>query len=158
MSASGGNLYGRYRRAAGLTQERAAELLDCPVRTLANWEAGTYMPPDDRVVMMVDVYQAPTLAIEHLRSRSAMAAKLLPEVVGKPLAQAVLSLLVAMDEFEVCESDVQLMKIAADGKVSGEETRRMLLLLGQLSDIVQAAYEVRLACDREMGVTGDGKD
>jgi hypothetical protein len=108
--------------------------------------------------MMVDVYQAPTLAIEHLRSRSAMAARLLPKVVGKPLAQAVLSLLVAMDDFEVCASDVELMKIAADGKVSGDETRRMLLLLGQLQDIVQAAYEVRLACDTEMGVSKDAEN
>ena len=34
----------------------------------------------------------------------------------------------------------------------------VLLLLGQLQDIVQAAYEVRLACDTEMGVSKDAEN
>ena len=33
-------IYGRYRKAAGLTQERAAELLGVTVRSVAAWERG----------------------------------------------------------------------------------------------------------------------
>lgn len=145
MPGSGGNMYGRYRRAAGLTQERAAELLDCPVRTLANWEAGTYLPPDDKVLLMVDVYQAPTLAIEHLRSRSAMAAELLPEVSQRSLPEAALALLAAIKEFSIEENDLELMKIAADGRVSGEEKKRYAYIMAKLMDIVDAAYELRMS-------------
>ena len=145
MSVGGGNIYGRYRRAAGLTQERAAELLDMPSRTLAHWEAGTYLPPDDKVLMMVDVYQAPTLAIEHLRSRSALAAELLPEVEQRSLPEAALGLLAAIREFEVNESDLELMKIAADGKVSGDEKQRYGCIMSKLMDIVDSAMELRMS-------------
>ena len=145
MSGSGGNMYGTYRRAAGLTQERAAELLDMPVRTLAHWEAGTYLPPDDKVLRMVDIYQAPTLAIEHLRSRSAMAAELLPEVAARSLPEAALALLAALKDFTVEEADLELMKIAADGKVSGDEKKRYGYIMAKLMDIVDAAYELRMS-------------
>jgi len=145
MTQSGGNIYGRYRRAAGLTQERAAELLDMPVRTLAHWEAGTYLPPDDKVLRMVDIYQAPTLAIEHLRSRSAMAAQLLPDVSPLSFPEAALALLAAVKEFEVGENDLELMKIAADGKVSGEEKKRYAYIMSRLLDIVDAAYTLRMS-------------
>ena len=57
-------MYARHRKAAGLTQEKAAELLGVAVRTLANWEAGIYVPPDDKVALMCDAYPAPTLALE----------------------------------------------------------------------------------------------
>ena len=60
-------IYGRYRKAAGLTQERAAELLGVTVRSVAAWERGESVPPDMRVLAMADIYNAPTICIEHLR-------------------------------------------------------------------------------------------
>lgn len=145
MSVGGGNIYARYRRAAGLTQERAAELLDCGLRALQRWEAGESGPIDETVLMMVDIYQAPTLAIEHLRSRSAMAAELLPEIERRSLPEAALALLAAIKEFEVGENDLELMKIAADGKVSGEEKKRYGYIMSKLMDIVDAAMELRVS-------------
>ena len=85
-------MYARHRRAAGLTQEKAAELLGVAVRTVANWEAGVYIPPDDKVALMCDVYPAPTLAVEHLRASTALATGLIPEVEQIPLPQAVVQL------------------------------------------------------------------
>lgn len=145
MQSNCPNMYGRYRRSAGITQERAAELLGVAPGTVKGWEGGLFIPPDDKVLMMVDIYQAPTLAIEHLRSRSAMAAELLPEIERRSLPEAALGLLAAIKEFEVGESDLELMKIAADGKVSGEEKKRYGYIMAKLMDIVDAAYELRMS-------------
>lgn len=145
MQSSWPNMYGRYRQSAGLTQERAAELLGVARGTVKGWEAGSFLPPDDKVLMMVDIYMAPTLAIEHLRSRSAMAAELLPEVSARSLPEAALALLAALKDFTVEEADLELMKIAADGKVSGDEKKRYAYIMAKLMDVVDAAYELRMS-------------
>ena len=41
------NIYQTARKVAGLTQERAAELLGLSPRTLADYEAGLRLPPND---------------------------------------------------------------------------------------------------------------
>lgn len=51
-----GNIYKNARRAAGLTQEQAAEQLYISVRSLAEYEAGRTTPPDDVACRMIDVY------------------------------------------------------------------------------------------------------
>lgn len=138
-------MYARYRRAAGLTQERAAELLGTATRTLSAWENGEHCPPDDMVVLMADVYQAPTLPLEHLREVSRIGREYLPDPEAKTLPEAALSLLTAMRDFEVDESDLELMRICADGKVGPGEAKQFGLIIGQLEEIVNAAYEVRVA-------------
>ena len=143
MNDSSSNAYGRYRRAAGLTQERAAELLGCSVRTLANWEGGINTPPDSAVVLMVDVYQAPTLAIEHLRATTSLARSIIPAVEVVPLSQAVCSLVSAIKEFTNSDSDWALLDIAADGIVDELEASEFARLLGELDKIVAAALRLK---------------
>lgn len=133
------NPYSRYRRAAGLTKERAAELLDCSVRALANWEAGVNTPPDSAVVMMVDVYQAPTLAIEHLRASTALARDILPDVKVVPLSQAVCALVSEIKAFIGGDCDWALLDIASDGMVDELEQREFERLMSELNRIVEAA-------------------
>lgn len=149
MYGDGVNIYSRCRRAAGLTQEQAAELLDCGVRTLANWECGANTPPDEKVMTMCQIYKVPALAVEHLRQRSELAASLLPEMHEKPLAQAVLSLLSAIRAFTTAEMDCGLMEIAADGAVSPDERRGFEFLMLRLEGVVEASYELRLCKEAE---------
>ena len=73
MNSDFKTMYARHRRAAGMTQEKAAELLGCSVRTLANWEASITIPPDDKVALMCDIYSSTTLAVEHLRVTTMLA-------------------------------------------------------------------------------------
>ncbi|MBQ9685033.1 MAG: helix-turn-helix transcriptional regulator [Oscillospiraceae bacterium] len=139
-------MYARHRRAAGITQEKAAELLGVSVRTVANWEAGIYVPPDDAVAMMCDVYPAPTLAVEHLRASTALAAGLIPEVTQLPLAQAVAQLLYRMREFELRHRADDLLWISSNGRVDeGEESVRWAAINEELQDIVRAAIQLKYA-------------
>lgn len=139
-------MYARHRKAAGLTQEKAAELLGVAVRTLANWEAGIYVPPDDKVALMCDAYPAPTLALEHLRASSALAAGLIPEAAQLPLAQAVAQLLYYMRQFEQKHRADDLIWISSNGQVDeGEQTERWCQISEELQDIVRAATQLRFA-------------
>ena len=139
-------MYARHRRAAGITQEKAAELLGVAVRTVANWEAGVYVPPDDKVALMCDAYPAPTLAIEHLRASSALAAGLIPEAAQLPLAQAVAQLLYRMRQFESKHRADDLIWISSNGRVDeGEQTVRWCEISEELRDIVAAAVQLRYA-------------
>ena len=139
------NIYSRCRRAAGLTQEMAAELLGCSVRTVAAWELGESLPPDGKVMQMCRVYGAPILAAEHLRESSSLARAMLPEIQARSLAEAVLTLLSAIRAFTAAEVDWGLMEIAADGAVSPDERRGFEFLLLRLDGIIEASFELKLA-------------
>ena len=55
------NIYQNARKIAGLTQERAAELLGLSVRSLADYESGLRLPPNDIADRMVTVYNSQLL-------------------------------------------------------------------------------------------------
>lgn len=133
------NIYVKYRKAAGITQERAAGLLGCSVRALTNWESGVYTPPDSMVVMMADLYGAQTIAIEHLRSTTQIAREVLPAVRVVPISQAVCSLVSAIKEFVSGDCDWALLDIASDGVVGELEEKEFQRLMEQLDRIVEAA-------------------
>lgn len=146
MSEEIRNMYARHRRAAGLTQEKAAELLGCSVRSMTNWEAGIVIPPDDTVALMCDIYGSAALAVEHLRETSRLAADVIPALSPLPLAQAVTQLLYAMRRFETSHRADDLIWISSNGQVdAGEQEQIFKETLSDLQDIVRAAMQLRIA-------------
>jgi transcriptional regulator with XRE-family HTH domain len=141
------SLYARYRKAAGLTQERAAELLGVAPRTLAAWERGESTPPNIRVLAMVDIYCAPTLAIEHLRYTNIIAYDVLPAIRRAPLAQAVCGLMTAVRKLEALHAGDRLLEIAADGKVDEIEQADFEQILIELEPVVTAAMSLKYAVE-----------
>lgn len=149
MSHDWESMYTRCRRAAGLTQERAAELLGVAVRTLAAWERGESTPPPTRVTAMVDLYGTPVLAIEYLRFTSAIAYEILPPVRELPLPQAVCQLLSAIRTLEKVHAGDQLLEIAADGRVDELERPAFDRLLEDLEPIMAAVLALKYAREGE---------
>lgn len=138
-------IYGRYRKAAGLTQERAAELLGVTVRSVAAWERGESVPPGMRVLAMADIYNAPTICIEHLRFNVAIARDVLPPVPYVHLPQAVCQLCAALRKVQEEHAEDQLLAIAADGRVDEMEERQFVELTEELDDVIAAALALRYA-------------
>lgn len=143
-------IYGWYRKAAGLTQERAAELLgvtvrSVTVRSVAAWERGESVPPDMRVLAMADIYNAPTICIEHLRFNVAIARDVLPPVPYVQLPQAVCQLCAALRKVADGHAEDQLLAIAADGRVDEMEERQFVELTEELDDVIAAALALRYA-------------
>ena len=141
------SLYARHRKAAGLTQERAAELLGVAVRTLAAWERGESTPPNARMLAMVDIYGSPALAIEHLRYSNIIAYDVLPAVKAVPLAQAVCKLASAIRKLEAIHAEDQLLQIAADGRVDEIEKADYEQLLIELEPVMAAVLSLRYAAE-----------
>ncbi len=149
MQNNGGNIYQNARRLAGLTQERAAELLNVSVRSLADYETGQRVPPNDVVDQMVMHYNSQALAVQHLRNSSDSARRLLPEVREIALPEAVLELINAVYDFADNKADRALIEIARDGVIDDDERPRYDHIMGKLQDIITAAMALGFAAKRK---------
>lgn len=135
------NIYMEARLSAGMSRERAAELLYISTRSLADYELGERVPPNDVVARMVDLYASPWLAIRHLRAFGQVATAIIPEVSEVPFPVAVLDLLSAIDTFSASRQD--LIQIARDGRVDDLERVRFEDIVDSLGPVIAAAIALR---------------
>ena len=92
MQADCRNIYQAARKVAGLTQEKAAEMIAISGRSLADYETGGRIPSNATVELMVMVYNSQLLATQHLRNSAEFARDLLPAEEAMRLPEAVLTL------------------------------------------------------------------
>lgn len=137
------NDYKTARKFAGMTQERWAEAIGCSVESVRGYETGTRVPSDEVVVSMCEISGHAALAYWHLRHKSPLAADVLPEVDRIPLSRAVLQLLQAMADFG--EDHADLIRLAADGKITSDETLEWDGIKKRLDQVVKAAIQVKVA-------------
>ncbi len=134
------NIYQKARNSKGLTQERAAELLNISTRALAGYESGERFPPDHVVVQMLDIYDTQVLAVQHLRQSAYLASCVIPDVPDLCLSQAALTLIDAIYDFADDKLDRQLIEIARDGIISEEERPQFDRIVQKIGAITSAAY------------------
>ena len=133
------NIYQTARKVAGLTQERAAELLGLSPRSLADYESGLRLPPNDVADRMVTVYNSQLLAVQHLRASTQFARELLPDVRVMALPEAALTLVDAVYSFADDRLDRELIDIARDGVISEDERERFDHVVEKIRAITAAA-------------------
>ena len=133
------NIYRTARKVAGFTQERAAELLNLSVRSLADYETGLRSPPNDVADRMVTVYNSQLLAVQHLRASTQFARNLLPDIPSMSLPEAVLTLVDAVYDFADDRLDRELIDIARDGVISADERERFDRVVEKIGAITAAA-------------------
>lgn len=145
------NIYKTARQVAGLTQERAAEMLGISVRSLADYELGIRVPQNYVVDGMVTVYNSQLLGIQHLRESANMARNLLPDVQEMRLPEAVLTLIDAIYDFADDRVDRELIDIARDGVITEEERERFDCIVEKIQTITSAAMVVSCAKTEKKG-------
>lgn len=155
MTGHDGSIYRICRDEAGLTQEAAAEKLNCSVRQLARYEAGEQRTPDDIAYRMVTLYNSPLLEVQHLRLVSPVAADLLPPVAKRAFIQVSVRIANQIRCFYKSDQGYRLMEIAEDNVVSPEEEALYLEIYGKLLDMVQSIMELRIS--QEGGSYGTGE-
>lgn len=144
MQENCGNIYRDARKTAGLTQERWAELLGLSVEAVRQYETGKISPSDEVVLRMAEAAGQWILCYWHLSRKSRVAGDILPEVRERPLPEAVLNLMVRINDFSRHGLE-DLTRLAADGKISQEEVLAFGDVLSELRELVAAAYEVEYA-------------
>jgi len=138
------NIYRSARRTAGLTQERWAELLGLSAEAVSQYERGTILPSDEVVLRMAEAAGQQIICYWHLLNKSRVAGNVLPDVLRKTLPEAVLNLLVRIEDFSRTGLE-DLKRLAADGKISADEIAAWGEALAQIRELVRAAYEMQYA-------------
>lgn len=146
MSPEYRNIYQIPRESAGITQKKAAELIDVSVESIRAYESGRRIPPDDVVIRMIEVYNAQYLAYQHLKTSAEVGRKYLPAVELRDLPSAILKLEKEVSDYLKCQDE--LIGITYDGVVSAEEMPRYQQILRELDDITAAIWSLKLARPR----------
>lgn len=145
MPDHSGNIYQSARTAAGITQERAAELLSISVRALADYEAGQRLPPDDVVYSMVLNYNHIPLAAQHLRNKSELGRRVVPDLRDCSLLEAVARLILCTGKLKENGVAERLLTIAMDNTVDPTELEDYEHLMESVRELVRVAMELQQA-------------
>lgn len=143
------NIYKTCRKAAGFTQEAAAERLGISVESLRAYESGQRIPPNEVVELMVILYNAQHLAYQHLRETNAMYGRVVPEVPLCSVLEASARLTNRIYAFADSHADRRLMRMAEDNVIDPTERPEFDAILEELQEIVEAALALRCAKDTE---------
>lgn len=144
MSKGNQNLYQISRKRANFTQEQAAEALDVSIESIRAWEGGQRVPAADIVDLMVIAYNDPALSVRHMWAVSNAARVAIPNFEpGQPLPQAAVHLISLLGNFQLAHRHLDLMKIAANGRVDEHEEGEFLNILDEMREIETAILALR---------------
>ena len=136
------NIYRKCREDAGLTRDRASELLEwiSPDR-IDRIERGTEPHPDE-VLRMAECYKRPELCNDYCTHACRIGQELIPEVQAKDLAIIVLELLNTLNTLD--KEKNRLIEITADGTITEDEYHDFALIQKQLESISMSVDSLKL--------------
>lgn len=133
------NIYRKYRKLAGLTQEKASEHLGISIDTIKRYENGSYMPSNDIARKMCLLYGDMKLAYEHLEN-SQVGEMVLPSLKDKDLCCSTLGFLNQLANMD--KRKLEIVRIASDGVISDNEVDNWGELEQLIKNLVQSSYEL----------------
>ena len=135
------------REKAGLSREEAAHRLYVGTRTLASYELGESVAPQDVAMRMAEVYEDPTLPADYC-------AKVCP--IGQVLAHALdrsgfaVTVMRVLKEFaDVEELRGDLIKIASDGKINPHEEAEFTAIMREMVELERWIGELKFFALRQ---------
>lgn len=140
------NIYKNARRAAGFTQESAAEQLGISVESVRAYETGLRIPPNDVVEQMVICYNAQRLAYQHLHETNVLMARVVPQLEQRNLLEVAVRIYNRMTRFTARNSVDRLMEIAEDGVIDEGERADFYAIMTDLREIVKSGLELEVFC------------
>ena len=138
------NIYQAAREAAGMTQERAAELIGLSVESIRSYELEKRIPADETVIKMAEIYGgANYLAYQHLKHKSMIGNVILPDVTEIPLSQAALQMINEMNDFIQCEPEI--IRITMDGIIDTNEELCWIDIIQKCQRLCKAVLTLQYA-------------
>ncbi len=140
------NIYKNARRAAGFTQEAAAEQLGVSVESVRAYETGQRVPPNDVVEQMVICYNAQRLAYQHLHETNILMARVVPELEPRSILEVAVRIYNRLNQFQNGHGLDRLMAIAEDGQIDQNERLEFDNIMEDLREIVKSGLELEVYC------------
>lgn len=144
MQEENRNIYQTARKAAGYTQEAAAERLALSVESIRAYETGVRVPGNNTVERMVEVYNAQHLAYQHLKATNALMSRVVPQLEQRSLTEAAVRLVNRMNRMIRTDAGSRLLEITEDGEVTGDEVVDVKEIAADLQELIKAAMEMDL--------------
>jgi transcriptional regulator with XRE-family HTH domain len=150
MQKEKNNRYQVCRLTTGYSQEVAAEKLGISVESIRAYENGYRLPPNSIVTKMMAIYGASRLfGISHL-SEDELIKKclMLPEDKPVTLSESVLTFISEYND--VGNHIAQIMKIACDNKIDGEQIPEWQSITREIDELYAAALELIAVSDEQL--------
>ena len=129
-------------------RDRAAALVYCSPEALNDYENGYTIPPCEVVQAMVEIYDAPELRGQHIRTCCPLMDGYGTDC-GSSLACAALGWAVTLRGIR--ETFDRFASVAVDGRVSQEELESARLVRNRAADVLAAMQDTIDAIDKAMG-------
>lgn len=136
------SIYKTARNFAGFTQERAAEGLNISRRCLADYECGARIPHDEVVVAMVELYNFPQLAVQHLRASSVLARNVIPVLRESSLLEAAARFAHSITRLQQMDGAARLFEIGDDNAITPDERADYDEIAEAVQSLIQSAMEL----------------
>lgn len=140
------NIYLAARNSAGYTREKAAEMIPCSVRSLANYESGVSIPSNNVVARMMGCYNSQYLGCQHLLENNVLAARIVPQLEQHSVLEMAVRIYNRLNRFSAKNSVERLMEIAEDGVIDEEERGEFYAIMTDLREIVKSGLELEMFC------------
>lgn len=140
------NIYKIARRAAGFTQESAAEQLEISVDSVRAYETSQRLPPSEIVERMVVCFHAPQLAYQHLHETNALISRVIPPLEQRSILEVAIRIYNRMRDFSQNACLERLLVIAEDGLIDDSERSEFDIIIGELRSIIQSGLELEIFC------------
>ena len=128
------------RREAYLTQEQAAEAVDVSLESWKAYEYGQRIPPNEVVVKICEVLDAPWLALEYLKLSSQQLGVLPEGIELKALPVSVLQFI--NQAVDLADDYRDLMRIAEDGVIDGDESGRFAEISEKVRRLIATGFNL----------------
>ena len=140
------NIYKIARRAAGYTQEAAAEMMNLSVESLRAYETGRRIPAGDVVLQMVICYNAQRLAVQHLQETNILFNSVVPRLEERNMLEVAVRIYNRLRSFQEDNRLNRLLAIAEDGVIDDQERPEFETIIADLRQIFQSGLELEVFC------------
>ncbi len=147
------NIYQISRENAGLTRDKAEELMEyVSAERIEKIESKKSLPHPDEIIRMAEVYKNPTLCNYFCTHECPIGEVYISEVTVKDLSQITLETLAALNTLENAKS--RFIEITVDGEISEDELPDFIKIKEELDKMSQTVASLKLWIDQTVA---DGK-
>ncbi len=141
------NIYQISRENAGLTRDKAEELMEyVSAERIEKIESEKTLPHPDEVMRMAEVYKAPTLCNYFCTHECPIGEKYVEEVTMKDLSQITLETLAALNSLD--KAKARFIDITVDGEISEDELPDFLRIQEEMGKIASTVDSLKLWIDQ----------